>query len=187
MAWTTPRSWSAGELVTASIMNTHIRDNENELRGGGIAIASQAALDFLYASSASQLARLAKGGAGTMVRLNSSAAAYEFTNPAALLGTSTASSATPTPNYDTDAFYELTALAAGATFGAPTGTPQNMQRLLIRVRDNGTARTLAWNAAYVDGGVTRPTTTVINKWTTIMYIYNSTISKLQCVGVAQEA
>lgn len=25
--WTTPRTWSTGELVTASIMNTHVRDN----------------------------------------------------------------------------------------------------------------------------------------------------------------
>lgn len=27
MAWTTPRTWTTGELVTASIMNTHVRDN----------------------------------------------------------------------------------------------------------------------------------------------------------------
>ena len=27
MAWTAPRTWVVGELVTAAIMNTHIRDN----------------------------------------------------------------------------------------------------------------------------------------------------------------
>lgn len=27
MAWTTPRTWATSELVTASIMNTHVRDN----------------------------------------------------------------------------------------------------------------------------------------------------------------
>ena len=37
--------------------------------------------------------------------------------------TTTASSATPTPNIDTTNQYALTALAANATFGAPTGTP----------------------------------------------------------------
>lgn len=31
MAWTTPRTWVAGELVTAAIMNTHVRDNLNIL------------------------------------------------------------------------------------------------------------------------------------------------------------
>jgi len=32
MAWTTPRTWVSGELVSASIMNTHIRDNLNVIR-----------------------------------------------------------------------------------------------------------------------------------------------------------
>lgn len=27
MAWTTPRSWSVNELLTASLLNTHLRDN----------------------------------------------------------------------------------------------------------------------------------------------------------------
>lgn len=27
MAWTAPRTWVAGETVTAAIMNTHVRDN----------------------------------------------------------------------------------------------------------------------------------------------------------------
>ena len=29
MAWSTPRTWSTGELVTAAIMNAHVRDNLN--------------------------------------------------------------------------------------------------------------------------------------------------------------
>lgn len=33
MAWTLPRTWVAGEIVTASICNTHIRDNERYLKG----------------------------------------------------------------------------------------------------------------------------------------------------------
>lgn len=31
MAWTDPRTWVTSELVTAAIMNTHIRDNAKEL------------------------------------------------------------------------------------------------------------------------------------------------------------
>jgi hypothetical protein len=64
MAWTSPRTWVAGELVTASLFNTHIRDNESELRTGGLAIASQATHDFIYAASATQLARLAPAPGG---------------------------------------------------------------------------------------------------------------------------
>lgn len=31
MAWTDPRTWVTSELVTAAILNTHIRDNSREL------------------------------------------------------------------------------------------------------------------------------------------------------------
>ncbi len=31
MAWTTPRTWTAGEIVTAAILNAHVRDNLNAL------------------------------------------------------------------------------------------------------------------------------------------------------------
>ena len=35
MAWTTPRTWVAGELVTAAMMNAHVRDNLNALHQMG--------------------------------------------------------------------------------------------------------------------------------------------------------
>ncbi len=34
MAWTSPRTWTTSELVTAAIMNTHIRDNQLYLYSG---------------------------------------------------------------------------------------------------------------------------------------------------------
>lgn len=36
MAWTTPRTWVASELVTASLFNTHIRDNLTALRAAAV-------------------------------------------------------------------------------------------------------------------------------------------------------
>lgn len=33
MAWTAPRTWTTGELVTAALMNTHVRDNLSHLGG----------------------------------------------------------------------------------------------------------------------------------------------------------
>lgn len=103
--------------------------------------------------------------------------------------TATTSSATPTPNADTTDAYELTALAEAAAFGAPTGTPVNFQKLLIRIKDNGTARALTWNAAFVAGGTALPTTTVISKILTVGFIYNTanSLNKWQCVGSQQEA
>lgn len=99
----------------------------------------------------------------------------------------TASSSTPTPNAGTDDLYTITALAANATFGAPSGTPVNGQALVIRIKDNGTARTLAYNAIYRALGVTLPTTTVISKTLYLGMIYNSADTKWDVTGVAQEA
>ena len=44
MAWSLPRDWVAGEIVTASIMNTHIRDNERYLKGldGAVTLSNAA-------------------------------------------------------------------------------------------------------------------------------------------------
>lgn len=38
MAWQTPRTWSPGETVTASIMNAHVRDQLNALEPKAIII-----------------------------------------------------------------------------------------------------------------------------------------------------
>lgn len=91
--------------------------------------------------------------------------------------TSTASSSTPTPNADTTDFYVLTALAANATFGAPTGTPVNGQRLVIRVKSDASIRTLAWNAAYRAGAVALPTATVASKTMYMEFMFNSADTK----------
>lgn len=60
----------------------------------------------------------------------------------------TASASSITPNSDTTDIHAVTALAANLTINAPSGSPVEGQRLTIRIRDNGTSRTLTWNAAY---------------------------------------
>lgn len=102
---------------------------------------------------------------------------------------STASSTTPTPNADTTDLYDLTALAGNATFGAPTGTPVDGQQLVIRIKDDGSARTLAWNAAYVAHGVALPTTTVASKILRVGFEYDTAngLNKWCCIASSQEA
>lgn len=36
MAWTTPKDWAVDELLTATNMNTHVRDNLSHLGGFGV-------------------------------------------------------------------------------------------------------------------------------------------------------
>jgi hypothetical protein len=100
---------------------------------------------------------------------------------------STTSSATPTPNSDSYDMYILTALATAPTFGAPSGTPVQGRKLLIRIKDDGTARALTWNAIYRALGVDLPTTTTISKTMYIGFIYNSTDTKWDCVAFVEQA
>lgn len=100
--------------------------------------------------------------------------------------TSLASSATPTPNADTDDVYALTALAEAAAFQIPTGTCDNWQVLVIRIKDDGTARGLSWNGIYRVVGCTLPTTTVISKYIYISMRYNVTDTKWDVLAVGNE-
>ena len=96
------------------------------------------------------------------------------------------SSATPTPVGDTTDMFTVTALATNATFAAPTGTPTNGQPLMIRIKDNGTSRTLGWNAIYrASTDFALPTATVISKTLYIQFIYNSADSKWDAVGLTR--
>lgn len=103
---------------------------------------------------------------------------YKYARKAAKRITSEASNATPTPNADTTDVHIVTALAAGATFGAPTGTPTHGQQLIIRIKDNGTARSLGWNAVYrASTDLALPTTTVLGKTIYLGFMYNATDAK----------
>jgi hypothetical protein len=106
----------------------------------------------------------------------------------AIAVTTIASSSTPTPTRTTTRTkLNITALAANATFGAPSGTPSDGDSLIIRVKDNGTARTLAFNAIYRALGVSLPTTTVISKTMYLAMIYNAADSKWDVLAVNNEA
>lgn len=100
---------------------------------------------------------------------------------------SVASSATPTPNADTTDVYELTALAATAAFANPSGTPTHGQTMFIKIKDNGGAQTLSWDAHYVEIDVTLPLTTVTSKWLFIGMMYDANDVAWHVLGVKQEA
>ena len=94
---------------------------------------------------------------------------------------SVSSSATVTP-VSTDDLVKITAQATGLTLANPTGTFTEGQALMIRIKDNGTARTIAFDTNYRAIGVTLPTTTVISKTIYLGIIYNSTDSKWDVIG-----
>jgi hypothetical protein len=58
--------------------------------------------------------------------------------------------------------------------------------LTIRIKDNGTARTIGYNAIFRAFGVALPTTTTINKTLYLGMIYNTTDTKWDVVAVSNE-
>jgi hypothetical protein len=100
---------------------------------------------------------------------------------------STASTTTLTPDISAFDQYNLTAQAAGLTVAAPTGTPVDGNKLIIRILDNGTARAISWNATYTVIGATLPVTTVVNKMLYVGCIYNAANTRWDVVAVTTQA
>jgi len=101
--------------------------------------------------------------------------------------TSAASASSLTPSIATADVYVYTALAAGLTINAPTGTPVDGDKLIFRLLDNGTARALTWDATYTVIGVTLPTTTTASKTTYVGCIYNANNTRWDVIAVTTQA
>lgn len=99
---------------------------------------------------------------------------------------SVASAATVTPVY-TNKFVKITAQAVGLTLANPTGTWAEGQELIIRIKDSGSAQTIAYDTNYRAIGVTLPTTTTASKTTYLGIIYNSDDAKWDVIGVTTQA
>ena len=119
--------------------------------------------------------------------------AYQRASGAALVSSSftpniqsVTSSATVTPTFANDQV-NITAQAAGLTLANPTGTAVDAWGLVVRIKDNGTARTIAYGTQYRAIGVTLPTTTVISKTLYLGMAFNNADTKWDVFAVAQEA
>ena len=119
-----------------------------------------------------------------ILRYVGSSSRWENT-PFVRIGT-VASSASITINADIYDQYNITALAVDTTFNAPSGTPLNGQKLVIRILDNGVTRNLTWNAIFRVIGTTLPAATTANKTTYVGCIYNTAATKWDVVAVTTE-
>jgi hypothetical protein len=98
---------------------------------------------------------------------------------------SIASSSLPQPA-DGVTQMNITALAVDCTFMAPLGTPKTSQKMVWRIRDNGTSRALAYNAVYRGLFATLPVQTVAGKTTYLAWIWSAIDSKWDLVSVVTE-
>jgi hypothetical protein len=96
-----------------------------------------------------------------------------------------ASSATPSIDVGLFDQFNITALAASITSmtSGLSGSPVDGQKLLIRIKDNGTARSIAWGSAFVSSGVASlPVVTVVLKTHLVGLLWDSATAKWVCVG-----
>lgn len=97
-----------------------------------------------------------------------------------------ASAATVTPTFADD-MVKVTAQAEALALANPTGTPVPALGMVIRIKDNGTARAITYGTQYRRVGVALPATTVVGKTTYLSMIYNSDDTKWDVVAVGTEA
>lgn len=100
---------------------------------------------------------------------------------------SIASSATPAINTDLVDFVTITALAVNITGFTFTGTPADGQRLNLRIKDTGSARTIAWGALCENGSVALPATTTAGKTLAVTLVWDAADTKWACEAAASRA
>lgn len=88
--------------------------------------------------------------------------------------TSTAASGDITPDLATANYWQRTAISGTIAINAPTGTPTLGEVLVFDLLDNGTSRTLNFNAAFVPFGQALPTATTISTRMLVTAQYNGT-------------
>lgn len=145
---------------------------------------------LLTASAPGVLATLAPGTDGTVLTSSTAAASglawVAQQNPGTPRVVSIATTNAPSPNAATTDMYAITALASDVAFAAPSGTPADGQKLLVRIRDNGSSRVLAFNAIYKGIGQSLPTNTAAGKTLYLGFIYNAATAAWECLAQAQE-
>ncbi len=97
----------------------------------------------------------------------------------------------PTINTDLYDAVSITALSSAINSFTTnlTGTPNNFDKLTIRIKDDGSlpAKTIAWGAKFVAMGTSLPLSTTTGKILTVGFIYDTVLATWGCVSIAQQS
>jgi hypothetical protein len=74
--------------------------------------------------------------------------------------------------------FEVTAQAGALKLNNPSGTPLGGQQLIVRIKDNGTARALTYDTQFrASSDLALPTTTILSKTLYMKFVFNATDTK----------
>lgn len=103
-----------------------------------------------------------------------------------ILRTSSSATGNISPNLDEADMYIRNALSTGCTIANPTGSYVDGESLLLRIKDNGSPRSLSWGSSYRAIGTVLPTSTVASKVLYIAIRYNLYDNKWDVIAATQE-
>jgi len=104
--------------------------------------------------------------------------------PPSFVAVSSTSSCSPISTVD---FIAITAQNTSLFFSNPQSGFSQGQALMIRIKDDGTARGITYDTKYRAVGVNLPSTTVIGKTVYLGFLYNATEDKFDCIGISQQS
>lgn len=186
---------ATGVITISGIANASLTNSAITIAGTSTALGGSITLDTITGVSSNGLVK--RTGANTLTNVTAPSGAVVGDSDTQTLTnkrntarvTTITSSATPTINTDNCDCVTITALAAAINTMTTnlSGTPNNFDKLIFRIKDDGTARAITWGASFVAKGVALPTTTVISKLLTVGFIYDTVATSWGCVASAQEA
>jgi hypothetical protein len=126
------------------------------------------------------------GQGGKLPRVKSDESGLEF-NTRIQPRISSSASGNISPDVSSYDYYIRTAQAAAITINNPTGSPVQGEKIIIRLKDNGTARAISWGSQYRALEFPLPATTVLGKTLYLGFAFNSTDTKWDLLAINQEA
>jgi hypothetical protein len=148
---------------------------------GGTSVVAPAGLAIIVFNTGANIVEAITGPTGLLAGTTTTQTLSNKRIDPRIFTTATATAITPDiASYDQ---YCINQLATAMTINAPIGTPLDGNKLIFRILDNGTSRTLTWNATFTPIGVTLPPLTIANKTVYVGCIYNAYFSRWDVIAV----
>jgi hypothetical protein len=156
---------------------------------GGVASISNGTSNINIATSGGNITMGVGGTAGVVTVTTTGISNTRINVRTANNGATTSGAITPTA--DTSDQYNLVGLTGTVSINVPSGTFTDGQKLTLRIKDDGTARTLSWTTTGANSyriiGVVLPAITTANKVLYVGCVYNSQDVYWDVVAVTQQA